>query len=299
MVANAGRSDAHIGSTGMARSSNRSRSCVFGNDIPASSSRALTTQPVVITHAPSHASAVPRMAAVAADGTKTTHRHWAKALVDRVSPNINTIAWPRSDAFVMLGLSALASAGLNTELVMALLAQKSDRLVNNLQRARTSDWVWFEDCLTYDNARLPEALIRAGTVLRDSNKIGLGLESLGWLCRRQTSSEGFFRPVATGDFNRKRESIALFDQQPLEAAATIDACQAAWLIDRQARWIKEAESAYEWYFGANDLGVALVDAGDGECYDGLTNTGLNLNQGAESLVSLQLATCTLQTLPIL
>ena len=42
------------------------------------------------------------------------------------------------------------------------------------------------------------------------------------------------------------------------------------------------ESAYGWFLGANDVGVAVADPATGSCHDGLTPGGVNLNQGAES-----------------
>jgi hypothetical protein len=132
--------------------------------------------------------------------------------------------------------------------------------------------------------------------VNDLQFIDLGLQTLSWLCEKQSSPSGLFRPIATEDFGRIHCADGVFDQQPLEAAATIDACQAALETGGGVRWAAEAERAYDWYFGGNDLGVSLVDGGEGECYDGLTWAGANLNQGAESVLSFQLATCAMQTL---
>ena len=38
----------------------------------------------------------------------------------------------------------------------------ADRLVCLLADIETKDWVWFEDVLAYENARLPQALIVTG-----------------------------------------------------------------------------------------------------------------------------------------
>ena len=60
----------------------------------------------------------------------------------------------------------------------------------------------------------------------------------------------------------------------------------------------EAERAYRWFLGANDLDLPLASTGDGGCFDGLMPTGLNRNQGAESILALQLANCAISTLSI-
>src|SRR3546814_2802110 len=82
-----------------------------------------------------------------------------------------------------------------------------------------------------------------------------------------------------------------FDQQPLEAQATIDACAVAYAATSDPRWIDEAMRAYHWFLGANDLDAPLASPRDGGCFDGLMPGGVNRNQGAESILALQLASC--------
>lgn len=161
------------------------------------------------------------------------------------------------------------------------------------QNAREG-WLWFEPALAYDNARLPEALIRCGLALRDEQLVERGLATLDWLVRRQTSPRGAFRPVGCKSFGRPYAPPLAFDQQPLEATATIDAAAAAFLATGEEKWRRVAEGAFGWYFGDNDAGMPLADAKDGSCFDGLMATGINLNQGAESILSLHLAAQTMR-----
>ena len=125
-----------------------------------------------------------------------------------------------------------------------------------------------------------------------------GIETLGWIVGMQTSPEGRFRAVGTESFGRPYEAPLAFDQQPLEAQATIDACAAAFEATGDARWIAEAHKAYRWFLGANDLDLPLATKQDGGCFDGLMPTGLNRNQGAESILALQLASCTISGLSL-
>jgi hypothetical protein len=113
---------------------------------------------------------------------------------------------------------------------------------------------------------------------------------------RQTSPEGRFRAVGTESFGRAYAEPLPFDQQPLEAQATIDACVAAHELTRDPRWAEEAMRAYRWYLGGNDLEMPLASPQDGGCFDGLMPTGLNRNQGAESILALQLASCAISAL---
>ncbi len=132
--------------------------------------------------------------------------------------------------------------------------------------------------LAYDNARLPQALVVAGQALGRQDLIDCGLETLDWIVAKQTSPEGRFRAVGTESFHRPYADPLQFDQQPLEAQATVDACLAAWRATGDARWVAEAERAYGWYLGHNDLDLPLATAADGGCFDGLMPTGLNRNQ---------------------
>ena len=156
-------------------------------------------------------------------------------------------------------------------------------------RARRDDWSWFEPALGYDNARLSEALLRTGEALGEQAMVDTGLATLNWLVTRQTGPRGCFRPVGSNGFGRAYAEPLAYDQQPLEAAATVDAAAAAFSASGDERWRAVARDAFGWYFGDNDRGIALADATDGSCFDGLMATGVNRNQGAESILSLHLA----------
>ena len=237
------------------------------------------------------------VAVTAARSTQTDHRRWAGALMERILPHLSSIGSPRAEAFILLGLCAMIDAGRQDEGLLALALAKTERLTSLAERGKAEGLNWFEPTLAYDNARLPEALIRSGLALNDQRAVQVGIEMLGWLVQRQTDGLGAFLPVATTDFGRPLSARGLFDQQPLEAAATMDACEAAWLASGDRRWLREAERAFNWYYGANTLGAQLAtDAGG--CYDGLTWNGPNENQGAESVISLQLAICALQRLTV-
>ena len=126
--------------------------------------------------------------------------------------------------------------------------------------------------------------------------IRTGVETLDWIVGRQTAPGGHFRAVGTESFGRAYADPLPFDQQPLEAQATIEACAAAFDATHDARWIAEAQRAYRWYLGANDLEMPVASGSDGGCFDGLHPSGLNRNQGAESILALQFANCAIARL---
>jgi hypothetical protein len=149
----------------------------------------------------------------------------------------------------------------------------------------TKDWVWFEDLLAYDNARLPQALIQTGLTTQTRPYVEVGLRSLRWLMSLQTTSSGCFRPVGTKSFGRLRQKPEAFDQQPVEASATISACLAAWRAEDGTEWPAGAMRAFGWFLGENDLQTTLIDPDTGRCSDGLHPDRPNENKGAESVLS--------------
>jgi hypothetical protein len=192
---------------------------------------------------------------------------------------------PRAWAFVLLGLDAYCSAIPADLRATRLRAVLADQLIRIFDTVATDDWVWFEDGLSYDNARLCQALILTGIASKTPRYVDIGLESLRWLMARQTSTKGQFRPVGTGGFSDRRKPPRPFDQQPLEAAATIAACLAAWHAGHDVGWKAEAARVFAWFLGSNDLSVPLVDLETGSCRDGLHADRPNENRGGESVVS--------------
>jgi glycosyltransferase involved in cell wall biosynthesis len=232
----------------------------------------------------------------ARDAGIVKHRDWAGSMFDMTAGLAFDLGSPRAQAFAMLGAAAMLDVHPDHAVARRILATFGEELMALLAEARRPEWSWFEIVLAYDNARLPEALIRAGEALGRDDMIARGLETLGWIAAQQTSPEGRFRAIGTESFGRAYVEPAAFDQQPLEAQATIDACAAAFAVTSDRRWIVEAERAYRWFLGFNDLDLPLASPQDGGCFDGLMPHGLNRNQGAESILALQLASCAISAL---
>lgn len=150
---------------------------------------------------------------------------------------------------------------------------------------------WVEPRLTYDNARLPEALLAAGDALGDTRWIRIGLRLLTWLTEVESKGDHFSFVAHDGweIGDRRRE----FDQQPVEAAAMADACHRAWNITGDPAWRSRSIASAQWLIGRNDTRRVLYDEATGGSCDGLTHGGVNENQGAEStlagLAALQVA----------
>ncbi len=218
-----------------------------------------------------------------------SRRRWAAALFKEALPAVRDFASPRAWAFTLLGLEAFHASITEDTLVVETQHLLAGRLLSMLSAVATHDWLWFENELAYDNARLPQALIVTGASTGTALYTAAGLRSLRWLTSVQTSEAGFFRPVGSQSFGAKRQRPRAFDQQPLEATATIAASLAAWRADGDLEWRAAAAGALEWFFGSNDLSTALIDARTGSCCDGLHPDRANENNGGESVVSYLLA----------
>ncbi len=216
--------------------------------------------------------------------SSASRRRWAVALFEQAFPVVESFASPRAWAFTLLGLEGFVAAT-GSKAAIKLRHLLADRLMDRLHACASDDWVWFEDGLAYDNARLPQALIVAGQANENGAQVDAGLRTLGWLTAIQTAAAGHFRPVGSESFGDLRVMPRPFDQQPLEATAQVAACIAALRVEGDQRWRVEAERAFDWFLGRNDLGIALVDIEDGSCRDGLHSDRANENRGAESVLA--------------
>ncbi len=232
----------------------------------------------------------------ARDAVERKHRDWAAMMFDTTASLALELGSLRAQAFAMLGAAAMLEVRPDHQLACQILQRFPDQHLELLHAARRPEWQWFEIVLAYDNARVPQALIAAGRALGRDDYVRCGLETLSWIVGKQTSPEGRFRAVGHESFHRPYAEPLQFDQQPLEAHATVEACAEAFAASGDQRWFDEAERAYGWFLGANDLDLPLATAADGGCFDGLMPTGINRNQGAESILALQLASCAISGL---
>jgi len=204
-------------------------------------------------------------------------------------PVVAEFTSPRAWAYALLGIDEYLRAfqgDSNVQLVRKTLAE---RLLDLFRRASRPEWPWFEDSVTYCNARLSQALIVSGSLMEHEEMTAAGLRSLEWLAGIQCTAEGYFAPIGSNGFYRRGEPKASFDQQPVEACAMVSACLEAGRVTEDARWAEHARRAFNWFIGQNQLQQSLYDATTGGCHDGLHADRVNENQGAESTLSFLLA----------
>jgi hypothetical protein len=214
---------------------------------------------------------------------------WAASHFELALPPVPSMTSPRAWAFSLLGIHEYLRRFSGDRLTGQIRDALTALLVGLYERTATPDWPWFEEILSYDNARLPQALIAIGREGGDARALEIGLRALGWLVEVQRAPQGHFRAIGCHGFYRKGHAPARFDQQPIEANATVGACLEAYRATQDPRWMNEARSSFEWFLGRNDLGQELYDPATGGCCDGLQEDRINRNQGAESTLAFLLS----------
>jgi hypothetical protein len=189
--------------------------------------------------------------------------------------------WTHSMAFAGLGAAEVLSVAPQDQIARSLLEDAAGQVADH--RTSTRDWPWPEPRLSYASGALAEVLIAAGMALPNRALLDRGLQMLAWLMGLQ-QSRGHLSVVGVGGRGPSDVGVQ-FDQQPIEVAALADACWRAWVATGDIAWMRGVLSAAEWFEGANDVGVRMYDDETGGGFDGLTPSGPNRNQGAESTLA--------------
>ncbi|TDF38258.1 glycosyltransferase [Alteromonadaceae bacterium M269] len=199
-------------------------------------------------------------------------------------PVCNDFNYPRAIAYCLLGMAHYLQSFAGDTKTKRIAEALAEKLYLAFKNAASADWLWPERTLTYANATLPHALILIGEELARDDIKNMGLNALEWMMNVQTESE-HFSAIGNHKWYKKGQHKSRFDQQPIEAQASVDACAAAYMVTREEKWLNQAFNAFSWFLGRNDLNLPLYDAKSGGCFDGLHCNSVNQNQGAESTLS--------------
>jgi glycosyltransferase involved in cell wall biosynthesis len=237
----------------------------------------------------SHARALWATGTGAGRARDTGHRRLSAQLFEKGIPAMGTFTSPRAWTFSLLGIHEYLQFNPDAPEIHEMRELLTAKMVTLWKSFATKDWPWFETSVTYDNARMSQALIQSGPWMSDSEALEIGLKSLRWLASIQKTPEGHFRPIGSNGFYQKDGARADFDQQPVEAQAMVSACNDAFRASKNPIWTEEAKRAFEWFLGRNDLGLPLYDFATGGCSDGLHKDRVSENQGAESTLAFHLS----------
>lgn len=209
----------------------------------------------------------------------------ALIVFDRAVSVLSKFKSPRALSFGLVGIHAYLERFGGDSKIRRFRESIANHLFGLYSSNASDRWSWIEDTLTYDNGKIPQALLMSGQWLQRGDMVEAGLRSLEWLIKIQTNKKGYFTPIGNSGWHPRDGGKARFDQQPLEANSIVEACVEAFKITQDSKWITEARHCFEWFLGRNDLNISLYNYKTGGCYDALTPTGPNLNQGAESTLA--------------
>lgn len=207
-----------------------------------------------------------------------------KLFIDGV-PLFENIGHMRSLAMAILGCHYYLRQYPEATQVRELMHTAAGRIVEKFVANASDDWPWCEETVTYDNARVPQALILAGLQFGDDEMIGRGVKLLDWLLKVQAGAEGYLSLIGNDGWLSRGGAKADYDQQAIEVAGLVGACKASYRATGDVRYLNEMRRCFDWFLGANDQHVQVIDFATHGCHDGLNPEGVNLNQGAESLVA--------------
>ena len=189
--------------------------------------------------------------------------------------------FPHAMAFAGLGAAEILRVDPGNALAADLLGAAADAVGWPDSDPR---WSWPQPGLAYASAALAEVVIAAGHLRHDVARQAAGLRMLSWL-REIQLVDGRLSVIPAAGWARHTPRPQ-YDQQPIEVAALADACATAAEATGHQEWHLGVRQAVDWFLGDNDLEAAMWDPATGGGYDGLTPSGPNANQGAESTLAL-------------
>lgn len=209
-------------------------------------------------------------------------------MLQRVIPRLASFASPRGIAYCLTGLCKGSFAFLPEAYIHELIHVLSAKLLNMYEVKHSPDWKWFEDRLTYCNGIIPQALFAVYIFNGDKKCLKAAHDSLGFLTEI-LFAKGYLNIVGNEGWYLRGGNMPVWDQQPVDAASIIFACHEAYQAIGRKEYLDLVHTGYKWYHGSNIHGLSLYNPKTGGCFDALTRQGVNLNQGAEAILSLLLS----------
>lgn len=202
----------------------------------------------------------------------------------KAAPHLDGLISLRGIANSLIGVCSFARSHASGTQLINSIVQMADKLVHEYNRYTDDSWCWFEEVLTYDNAIIPLALLHAFEITRQDAYLHIAEEAISFL-ESKVFHDDILYPVGNNGWCSKGGTTALFDQQPLDAMAMVLFYQQALHVTDDQQYLYKMKQSWQWFMGANALGLSLYDEQTGGCADGLQPDRVNENQGAESTLS--------------
>ena len=226
------------------------------------------------------------------NGITEEQRQRADRIFTKASEYLVAQEFVRANCFIILGIvSSFAYERVpeRYEVLKTLMRKK----INAFRKESTTDWRWFEPDMRYSNGVIPLAILRGAEALEKTDKDiasearVIALEALDFLLRA-SEHEGVPAPIGNHGWYERGKEKALYDQQPVDAAAMVLACLEAFRVTKKEEYKESAEAWLKWYEGNNISGKTMLKE-NGAVFDGIQEDGINNNCGAESIVTYLLA----------
>jgi hypothetical protein len=211
----------------------------------------------------------------------------------RAFPNILDLEHLRAQAFSALGLYYYLQSAPHAETARQAMLVLGEGLMQSYRIASTQEWEWFEDKLTYCNARLPQALYLAYRITGEKEFLEVAEKTTFFLIKNQVKDGVLLVVGNRGWFSRGGE-FPLYDQQPVDAGCMVELMVTAYEVTDRKEYLELGELCFEWFMGRNIASGVLCDPQSGACRDGLNKDIINPNRGAESTISYLLASLILR-----
>jgi hypothetical protein len=231
-----------------------------------------------------HGRAVAALGYTAACAPDPDVREAAARLAGPALAQVGALRHARAIAHSLIGVCWLHAVGRRPpSLTVERLAA---RLVRFYEEHAGDDWTWFESTVTYDNGRLPLALLLAFAATGVRRYADVAGATLEFLVRQVYRPDGMLEIIGNKGWCQRGGSRAEWDQQPVDAASMAEVTAAAAQVLRGGDHYRAlALAALQWFDGRNRSGARLRIAATGACHDGLNRDGPNANLGAESTLA--------------
>lgn len=215
----------------------------------------------------------------------------AGAMIEKSLPRMRMVSSTRAMAFTIKGLFYYQNA-VNYSDNLDLIKVFASRMVQMYKHESSKEWEWFESYLTYGNSTLPEAMLYAWLLTKDVVYKKIALSSFNFLLN-QTFNENGIEVISNKQWLQKGQKAAQFGEQPIDVAYTIMTLGEFYQAFNDEDYRLKMDTAFNWFLGENRLHQIIYNPCTGGCYDGLEESNVNLNQGAESTVSYLMARLTM------
>jgi glycosyltransferase involved in cell wall biosynthesis len=194
--------------------------------------------------------------------------------------NSDNITSPRAIAYTIKGLYQY-HLSMPSNQIKNYIISLADRLLAHYHINSAENWYWFEDYMTYANNVLPEAMLFSYLVTGEERYKEIALITFDFLLSHYFM-KGELKVVSNNGWFKKKNERAFFGEQPIEVVTTIVALDLFYEVTGNSKYRQQIEVAFSWFLGNNHLKQIMYNTVNGASYDGLEDTQININQGAES-----------------